>query len=91
MNICRRKRSIPAHLRWVQQPLHMIWKQIRKMKKISNQVDSADLLEMVSKKFTGEIIQVPPVYSAIKKNGQRSYDLARQGRAVVLEGRKVFI
>lgn len=53
-------------------------------------VDSASLLE-VSKKFTGEIIQVPPVYSAIKKNGVRSYDLARQGRAVSLEGRKVFI
>src|SRR5580693_9239265 len=49
-------------------------------------VDSASLLE-VSKKFTGEIIQVPPVYSAIKKNGVRSYDLARQGRAVSLEGR----
>jgi tRNA pseudouridine55 synthase len=48
------------------------------------------LLE-VSKKFTGEIIQVPPVYSAIKKNGERSYNLARQGRAVALEGRKVFI
>jgi tRNA pseudouridine55 synthase len=54
------------------------------------QVDSAALLG-VSKKFTGEIIQVPPIYSAIKKNGQRSYDLARQGISVVLEGRKVFI
>jgi len=53
-------------------------------------VDSTLLLE-ISKKFTGEIIQVPPVYSAIKKNGERSYDLARQGRAVILDGRKVFI
>lgn len=42
-------------------------------------------------KFTGDIIQVPPVYSAIKKNGERSYDLARQGRAVVLDGRKVTV
>ncbi len=55
-----------------------------------SQVDQAVLLE-VSKKFTGEIIQVPPIYSAIKKNGERSYDLARQGRAVALEGRKIFI
>jgi tRNA pseudouridine55 synthase len=55
-----------------------------------NQVDQAVLLE-ASKKFTGEIIQVPPIYSAIKKNGERSYDLARQGRAVALEGRKIFI
>ncbi len=51
----------------------------------------ATLLNEVSKKFTGEIIQIPPIYSAIKKNGERSYDLARQGRAVALEGRKVFI
>jgi tRNA pseudouridine55 synthase len=50
----------------------------------------ADLKE-AAKKFTGEIIQVPPVYSAIKKNGERSYDLARQGRAVVLDGRKVTV
>jgi tRNA pseudouridine55 synthase len=50
----------------------------------------ADLKE-AGKKFTGDIIQVPPVYSAIKKNGERSYDLARQGRAVVLDGRKVTV
>jgi tRNA pseudouridine55 synthase len=55
-----------------------------------SQVDQATLLE-VSKKFTGEIFQVPPIYSAIKKKGERSYDLARQGRAVALDGRKVFI
>jgi tRNA pseudouridine55 synthase len=55
-----------------------------------SQVDQATLLE-VSKKFTGEIFQVPPVYSAIKKKGERSYDLARQGRAVALDGRKVII
>jgi tRNA pseudouridine55 synthase len=53
-------------------------------------VDAA-MLNEVSKNFTGEIIQIPPIYSAIKKNGERSYDLARQGRAVTLEGRKVFI
>ena len=53
-------------------------------------VDDAALHE-VSDRFRGEIIQVPPIYSAIKKNGERSYDLARQGRAVALEGRKVFI
>ncbi len=54
------------------------------------QVDSETLLA-VSKKFVGEIIQVPPIYSAIKKKGQRSYDLARQGKTVVLEGRRVFM
>jgi tRNA pseudouridine55 synthase len=53
-------------------------------------ISKADIKE-AAKKFTGEIIQVPPVYSAIKKNGERSYDLARQGRAVVLDGRKVTV
>jgi tRNA pseudouridine55 synthase len=48
-------------------------------------------LKAAAMKFTGEIIQIPPVYSAIKKNGERSYDLARQGRAVVLDGRKVTV
>ena len=48
-------------------------------------------LDAVCRRFMGEIIQVPPVYSAIKKNGERSYDLARQGRAVALEGRKITI
>ncbi len=55
-----------------------------------SQVDQTSISE-VSRKFTGEIIQVPPIYSAIKKNGERSYDLARQGRAVALEGRRIFI
>ena len=50
-----------------------------------------EALQEAAKKFTGEIIQVTPIYSAIKKNGERSYDLARQGRAVTLEGRKIFI
>ncbi len=54
------------------------------------QITKADIGE-AAKKLTGEIIQVPPVYSAIKKNGERSYDLARQGRAVVLDGRKVTV
>jgi len=52
---------------------------------------NGEVLQEAAKKFTGEIIQVPPIYSAIKKNGERSYDLARQGRAVTLEGRKIFI
>lgn len=41
--------------------------------------------------FTGEIMQTPPVYSAIKINGQRAYKLAREGKPVELEPRKVTI
>jgi tRNA pseudouridine55 synthase len=62
----------------------------RENQKEFSHINSADL-ERASQRFTGEIIQVPPIYSAIKKNGQRSYDLARQGKAVELEGRKVTI
>ena len=41
--------------------------------------------------FVGEIKQVPPAYSAIKVGGQRAYKLARAGKAVKLEPRKVKI
>ena len=42
-------------------------------------------------KFVGHIDQVPPIYSAIKVNGRRSYDLARNQENVRLEPRKVFV
>lgn len=41
--------------------------------------------------FTGEIMQVPPAHSAIKKDGKRVYELARQGIEVKLEPRKILI
>ncbi len=41
--------------------------------------------------FTGDIMQVPPIHSAIKKEGKRSYDLARAGKEVILEARPVII
>jgi tRNA pseudouridine55 synthase len=41
--------------------------------------------------FTGEIMQAPPAYSAIKVDGERAYDLARAGEAVELEPRPVRI
>jgi tRNA pseudouridine55 synthase len=41
--------------------------------------------------FVGEIIQVPPNYSAIKVDGERAYDLAREGVAFELEGRPITI
>ena len=42
-------------------------------------------------KMIGEIDQVPPVYSAIKVNGVRAYQLARNNQPVVIEARKVKI
>ena len=41
--------------------------------------------------FTGEIMQTPPAFSAIKVNGERAYDLARAGEVVELQPRPVFI
>ncbi len=41
--------------------------------------------------FTGEIEQTPPRFSAIKINGQRAYDLARDGKDVEIKSRHVYI
>src|ERR1700738_1505970 len=41
--------------------------------------------------FIGEVEQIPPAFSALKIDGQRAYDLARAGEAVVLKARKVTI
>ena len=57
----------------------------------SRQGVERDELEKVIGQFTGEIMQVPPAFSAIKVNGQRAYKLARQGKEVKLEPRKVTI
>jgi tRNA pseudouridine55 synthase len=48
-------------------------------------------IEAVLATFTGEILQVPPRYSAIKVDGNRAYDLARSGEVVELEPRSVVI
>ena len=48
-------------------------------------------IQDTAKKFTGEIMQVPPAHSAIKKDGIRMYERARKGIDVVLEPRRVII
>lgn len=50
-----------------------------------------ELIYAATKKFTGDILQIPPIHSAIKKDGKRVYELARKGIDVVLEPRKIFI
>jgi len=50
-----------------------------------------DKLNKTLDKFKGEIMQIPPVYSALKKNGKRSSDLIREGKEVVLDPRKITI
>ena len=48
---------------------------------------SDEQLRALERQFTGEIQQVPPQFSAIKRGGQRAYALARKGEAVELEAR----
>lgn len=48
-----------------------------------------DDLEEIAIQFTGDIMQVPPIYSAIKKNGTSMYELARRGDDVELSPRPV--
>ena len=50
-----------------------------------------ELIYSATARFTGEILQVPPAHSAIKVGGKRVYELARQGKEVKLEPRKVTI
>ncbi|MBP1151032.1 MULTISPECIES: tRNA pseudouridine(55) synthase TruB [Methylocaldum] len=52
---------------------------------------SEDVVEQVLAGFRGEILQVPPMYSALKHQGRRLYDLARQGIEVEREPRRVVI
>ena len=48
-------------------------------------------IEAVLPRFTGSIEQVPPAFSALKVDGKRAYDLAREGRTVVLATRSVSV
>jgi len=44
-----------------------------------------------TKQFTGDILQLPPIHSAIKKDGKRAYEYARAGQEIKLEPRPVQI
>ena len=52
---------------------------------------SAARVEAALDRFKGEIDQVPPMYSALKREGKRLYDLARSGVQVDLEPRRVMV
>ena len=50
-----------------------------------------DLLYKTTEKFIGEIQQKPPIFSAIKKDGKRLYELARKGETTEIKARTVTI
>lgn len=56
---------------------------------ISNLND--DLINETSKQFIGTIEQHPPVFSALKKDGKRLYEFAREGKKVDIPSRKITI
>lgn len=58
---------------------------------VSNTIPTKTAVLEALEAFTGEIKQVPPIYSAIKINGQRAYKLARKGETVVIPERTVTI
>lgn len=58
---------------------------------VSDKVPDLDSVTEAIESFVGEIEQIPPIYSAIKIDGKRAYDLARAGKEVVMKSRKVTI
>jgi tRNA pseudouridine55 synthase len=52
---------------------------------------SEDLIKKTTTKFLGEINQVPPIFSALKKDGERLYEKARRGEKIKINSRKVTI
>ena len=52
---------------------------------------SEDILNKTTKEFLGDIQQKPPIFSAIKKDGKRLYELARKGETTEIQSRTVSI
>ena len=65
-----------------------IWGEVTDKKESA--LSKEDILKILPE-FRGEISQIPPMYSAVQKNGQRLYDLARKGVEVEREARKVTV
>lgn len=51
----------------------------------------ADMIRAALPDFTGDIMQVPPSVSAVKVDGERAYDLAREGETVELAARPLWV
>ena len=58
---------------------------------ISDAIPTKEAIEAALEPFRGEITQRPPIFSAIKINGRRAYDLARKGEAVEIPERQVTV
>lgn len=61
------------------------------IEQVSDRQPSLSEIEKVIREFVGKVTQTPPVFSAIKINGRRAYQLARQGREIDMPSRQVTI
>lgn len=55
------------------------------------EIDIETLSVLIETKFTGHVEQVPPMYSALKRDGKKLYELAREGKSIDLDPRPVTI
>jgi len=58
---------------------------------VSDTIPTSDAILAALATFRGDIMQTPPAFSAIKVDGKRAYDLAREGKEVKLQPRPVTI
>ena len=65
-----------------------VWGDVKKQADTNITVDE---LKAVAKNFVGDIMQTPPMYSAIQKDGVRLYELARKGIEIEREARAITI
>ncbi|MFZ1801657.1 MAG: hypothetical protein WAU03_01965, partial [Candidatus Saccharimonas aalborgensis] len=61
------------------------------MTDVSAEQPARERVEQALQQFTGEIRQRPPIFSAIKINGQRAYKLARDGKEIEMPERAVTV
>jgi len=52
---------------------------------------SKETIKAAAQSFEGDIDQIPPIYSAVKVNGERAYNLARQGKEAEIKAKRVTI
>lgn len=65
--------------------------EVTEQKSVDPKTITVERMEEVFSSFLGEIEQVPPMYSAVKVNGKRLYELAREGAVIERKSRKVTI
>ena len=59
------------------------------LEKSSKTFEKKDLEKAIKENFLGEIFQTPPMYSALKQNGKKLYELAREGKIVERKQRRI--